>query len=108
MSTLYKHLNPVGEDGLPLVWHWSKWTNDDQGSKPSESPEPDPNESLSTASNLDEEEPKLSTITFKCIGVTRDSMYQDCLKTVSELLQAGTTVPVKVIPETNNQLIVAH
>ena len=96
-----KHLNAVGELGLLIVWQWSEWT-DDEGSKPSESPEPDPNESLSTASDLDEEEPELSTVTFKCIGVTRDPMYQDCLKTVSGLLQAGTTVPVKVIPEPNN------
>ena len=47
----------MGEDGLLLVWHWSKWT-DDEGSEPGESPEPDPNESLSTASDLIEEEPE--------------------------------------------------
>lgn len=69
-----KHLNPVGEDVGTFACVVLKWT-DDKGSEPSESPEPDPNKSLSTASNLDEEEPKLSTITFKCIGVTRDSMY---------------------------------
>ena len=63
---------------------------------------PDPNESLSTASNLDEEEPELSTVNFKCIGVTHDPTYQDCLKTVSGLLQAGTTLSVKVILEPNN------
>lgn len=96
-----KHLNAVGELGLLIVWQWSEWT-DDEGSKPSESPEPDPNKSLSTAINLNEEEPELSTMTFKCVGVTRDPTCQDCLKTVSGLLQAGTTAPVKVIPELNN------
>ena len=96
-----KHLTPVGDNGLLIVWQWSEWA-DDKGSEPNESHEADLSESLSTASDLDEEEPELSTVTFKCIGVTRDSSYQKCLKTVSGLLQAGTIVPIKVVPEPNN------
>lgn len=91
----------MGDDGLLIVWQWNEWA-DDKGSEQDETHEPDLNESLSTASDLDEEEPELSIVTFKCIGVTRDSSYQNCLKTVSELLQARITVPVKVVPEPNN------
>ena len=70
-----KHLTPVGDNGLLIVWQWSEWA-DDKGSEPNELHEADLSESLSTASDLDEEEPELNTVTLKCIGVTRDSSYQ--------------------------------
>ena len=46
-------------------------------------------ESLSTDTDLEDEAPielELSTVTFKCIGVTRDPLYQEVLKSANQLI----------------------
>ncbi len=48
--------------------------------------------SLSTDSDLEEDEPTLNTVTFKCIGVKRDNACQEALKKVSKFMQEGTDV----------------
>ena len=57
---------------------------------------------LSTDSDLNEDEDNLNTVTFKCIGVTRDTSYQDHLEAACTLLQQGIEVPVKVVREPHN------
>lgn len=54
-----------------------------------------------TDSDLSEEESD-STVTFKCIGVTRETSYQNYLEKVSQLFLEGKQVPVKPEPEPNN------
>ena len=56
---------------------------------------------LSTDSDLIDEVSS-STVTFKCIGVTRESCYQNVLQEVARLMQEGEEVPVKVVPEPDN------
>ena len=44
-------------------------------------------ESLSTESDLEDKAPThLSTVTFKCVGVTRDPVYQAALSSASKLI----------------------
>ena len=63
-------------------------------------------DTLSTDSDLNEggedEEEVQNTVAFKCIGVTRDTFYQDRLQKVNALMQQGKEVPVKMVPEPNN------
>lgn len=56
---------------------------------------------LSTDSDLIDEVSS-STVTFKCIGVTRESCYQNVLQEVARLMQEGEEVSVKVVPEPDN------
>jgi len=57
--------------------------------------------SLSTESDIDTEDITLDTVTFKCVGVTRDPSYQEVLKLVNEQLQKGNDVHVKPVLEPN-------
>ena len=43
------------------------------------------------------------TVTFKCIGATKDMEAQRALQRTSEQLRAGQQVPVDVFPEPLNQ-----
>ena len=61
--------------------------------------------SLSTDSDLcesDSERNESSTVSFKCVGVTRDPSYQEALKTALKAIHEGKVVPVRVEPEPNN------
>jgi len=42
------------------------------------------------------------TVTFKCIGCTRDDDAQDSLRYASQLFDSSTVVPVNIYPEPNN------
>ena len=87
-----------------VVWQWVEY-NDSGHSCGSGSEGLNQDGSLSTESDLEEDEsmdPTLSTVTFKCIGVKRDDAYQEALKKVSKLMQEGTNVPVKLVPEPTN------
>ena len=43
------------------------------------------------------------TVTFKCIGTTHDLNSQEVLRSVNTLLGSGEEVPVKIVPEPDNQ-----
>lgn len=47
-------------------------------------------------------EDNIYSVDFKCIGVTRDPMYQSVLSRVRDALDSGDTVPVKLVPEPQN------
>ena len=97
------NLTPIGEYGLLIVWQWIENTEEDNdGGQSCESECLNQDGSLSTDSDLEEDEPTLNTVTFKCIGVKRDDSYQEALKKVSKLMQEGTNVPVKLVPEPTN------
>lgn len=42
------------------------------------------------------------TITFKCIGASRETSYQTALQAALECINEGKDVPVKLIPEPDN------
>jgi len=42
------------------------------------------------------------TVTFKCIGCTRDDDAQDALRYASQLFNVSTVIPVNIYPEPNN------
>ena len=58
-----------------------------------------PDETLSTDSDLEEENVGTDTVTFKCIGVTRDPSYQE---SVSVSLKEGKHVLVQIEAEPTN------
>ena len=83
-----------------VVWRWIELHVEDEED---ENPEADAGyvrgdrESLSTDTDLDDEasvEPELSTVTFKCVGVTRDPLYHEALKSANQLIKA---VNVKIL-----------
>ena len=90
------HLTSVGNYGLLIVWQWSLYTKEDSGSDTSDAEEHTCKsakyDSLTTDSDVDEEAPVLSTVTFKCIGVTRDSSYQQALQKACKSVQDGHPV----------------
>ena len=76
-----------------ILWQWIENTEEDNdGGRNCESECLNQDGSLSTDSDVEEDEPTLSTVTFKCIGVKRDDLYQEAL--ASKLMQEGTNVPV--------------
>jgi len=63
---------------------------------------PDYADSDSTCCTQKDKLEKEHTVTFKCIGCTHDTVAQDTLRFASQLLDAGTLVPVDIYPEPNN------
>lgn len=90
-----KHLAAIEGHRLLVVWRWIELHEED------ENPEADAGyirgkgESLSMDIDLEDEAPvelELSTVTFKCIGVTRNPLYQEALISANQLIQDGETV----------------
>ena len=95
-------LSPVSNKGFLILWQWNDIDCEDE----SISNDLSNTTSLSTDSDFDREDYAdniLSTATFKCIGVTRDSAYQVTLKAISKHIEEGIDVPVKLEPEPTNQ-----
>lgn len=102
-------------EGLFVIWKWD-WmepADDEDGD--------DDTSSLSEKevcvggdhkdTSCDESEPEVSngangikkhTVTFKCIGSSRDMEYQESLSLASKKMKAGEVVPVKLCPEPTN------
>ena len=91
-------LTPNGEYGLLVVWQWIDAVEDDDG-QCSGSQDLHQDGSLSTDSDIEEEEPTMTTATFKCIGVTRSPSYQEALKKANKMILEGNTVAVRVVPD---------
>lgn len=100
-----KHLNVVEGCGVPIIWQWVDGVEHDEDTdvEDDEDPGEHRDESLLTDSDLEEEKcNQTSTVSFKCIGVTRDSSYQETLKEAHKLMKEGKSVLVRVEPEPNN------
>lgn len=100
-----KQLTAIEGHGFLIVWSWVEQEEDEEDLETDAGYVQEEGESLSTDSDLEDGAPiatQLSTVTFKCIGVTRDPVYQAALNSASKLLQEGLTVPVKLVPEPNN------
>ena len=76
---------PLGDNGFLVVY---EWTDDLEENEFNGSPDVlSQDGSFSTESDIDSEDAPLDTVTFKCVGVTRDPSYQEILKVVNEQLQ---------------------
>ena len=93
-------IHPLSDHGFLVVYERSDDIEDSEFCDSSDVLSQDG--SLSTESDLDSEDVTLDTVTFKCIGVTRNPSYQEVLKAVNELLRKGNNVPVKPILEPTN------
>lgn len=98
-----KQLTAIEGHGFLIVWRWVEQEEDEEDPETDAGYVQEEGESLSTESDLEDGAPtELSTVTFKCVGVTRDPVYQAALGSARKLIQEGLTVPVKLVPEPNN------
>ena len=101
-------LHPIDGHGFLIVWQWvdvEEKDDEDCDSVVDAGYVATKGETLSTDSDTDGEDnvsDKLSTVTLKCIGVTRDPSYQESLLSAHRLLNEGKNVPVKLVPEPTN------
>ena len=82
-----KHLEST-PDGLFIIWGWTEESMDEKNAS-----DDDPalmSDSLSTESDKSDDEcavsKEISTVNFKCVGVTRDPLYQETLKLAFDML----------------------
>ena len=78
-------------DEVLIVWKWS-WEEDDgeaEGTALSKQEE-------SSESLLSDTEAENHSLVFKCIGSTKESIYQETLKRAAQLQDKGENVPVQV------------
>ena len=104
------HLVP---QGVLIVWVWEWLVNDTNSPDASSSSEEDNsgrhyNPHIHTDAESESESefvlPLLThTVTFKCIGTTHHLDAQEALRKVSKLMKEGQEVPVRLIPEPDNQ-----
>ena len=94
-----RHLRAVERQGFLVVWDWLL-SNDNTDSEDADSSNHDRGSSDELVSQ--EEDTQESYVPFKCIGVTRDTRYQDILHEVRDRIQGGDTVPVKMVQEPDN------
>ena len=94
--------------GFLVVLKWIELHDEDEGDQ---NPEADggyiqgEGDSLSTDTDIEDEAPnelELSTVAFKCVGVTRDPQNQEALRSANQLIQNGKDVPVQLLPEPTN------
>lgn len=99
------------EDVAFIIWDW-EWIGEDFDSDDIESatsvPVMDPSDSEdggsgdATASDSPDCSEVTHTVTFKCIGSTKEQQYQECLKHISQIRSEGGEVLCRVKPEPNN------
>jgi len=97
--------------GVVVVWDW-EWLDDkfDYISETSSEGIAAINPSMESCSDADQSSKECSlnspsathTVTFKCIGTTHNSVSQQVLQKISDLLHQGDTVPVDIFPEPDN------
>lgn len=65
-------------------------------------------DSTSSGSSCDDESAEydatLHSVTFKCIGATKERIYQATLEKLAELLDSGCSVATKIVPEPSNKI----
>ncbi len=107
--------------GVIIIWEWSweeltdhTYTSDvssSTGHNAVDANERQRNDYLLSSSDSDEDIPeaplsssmKTHIITFKCVGSVHDLNAQEALKQAADLLRKAVTVPLKFVPEPNNQ-----
>lgn len=82
---------------------WTLKTDESDSDEAAVSEGPNCSDASSDALSLDAEEQQGQFVDFKCIGVTRDPVYQTILCDVRDTIQSGDTVAVRLAPEPDNQ-----
>ena len=99
-----RHLKSL-TDGLLIIWGWSD-SRVDETAQIDEEHSSSCNNSSSTEVDLSEDEcvqsKETSTVNFKCIGVTRDALYQETLKKAFLATKEGKSVCVRLTPQPDN------
>ncbi len=72
-----RHLRTIPEKGLLIVWEWTSHSEDEDD---------DDSDYHDGNSQSSDEEPLQTCVEFKCIGVTRDPVYQTLLGDVPFLV----------------------
>ena len=97
--------------GILIVWEWEWMVEDDQHSTDSSDVGFDIDQQVNKYLESDSDaEPELDihppvgthTVTFKFIGAVRDAQSQMILSRVRDIMEEGTTVPVKIVHEHDN------
>ena len=95
-----RHLKSL-KDGLLII---SDSSDDDRVQNDQQQSSCD--DASSTEPDLSEDEcvqtMETSSVNFKCIGVTRDSLYQETLKNAFSVIKKGNGACIRVIPEPDN------
>jgi hypothetical protein len=98
-----RHLKSL-KDGLLIIWGWTDSRDEEHVQNDREESSCD--DSPSTEADLSEDEcgqtRETSTVNFKCVGVTRDSLYQETLKKAFLAIKDGKGVCVRLTPEPEN------
>ena len=88
---------------VAYAWHWKQYDDDDLEDE-SRSTTPSLPSSPSE-SELDFDAGFTThTVTFKCMGTTKDADHQEALRSASCLLGEGSNVPIRLQPEPDNQV----
>ena len=75
--------------GILTVWQWIEHCEDKEHGTSVEDLQCGSLTTDSALSRSDSEQNKSSTVSFKCVGVTRDRSYQEVLKTALTVIQEG-------------------
>jgi len=94
--------------GLGVVWEW-KWVDSELDSSSTEEENSDDNdevgESMGDGSDSSEESDdaySTDTVTFKCIGASRELHSQEALAAAKQKLEKGEVVTVRILPKPIN------
>ena len=82
-----------------IIWKWTWEEEDEEAEVTPPSEQYDNSDSL--PSNAEAES---HSLVFKCVGSTKDGIYQDVLKMAAELEDKGENVPVRVQHEPDNPM----
>lgn len=93
-----RHLRAFEGRGLLIIWQYDLQDLDSDTGTDNSLHLHNDEQSISSGSSTD-----LSTVAFKCIGVTRDPSYQVALRTAKELLDHNEDVTLKLVPEPDNK-----
>ena len=86
-------------DEVLIVWKWSWEEDDGEAETTALSEQEESSESL-----LSDTEAESHSLVFKCIGSTKESIYQETLKRATQLQDKGENVPVRVHHEPDNPM----
>jgi len=86
-------------EGLLIIWQWVESTGVSEYDRRSVVDDNESADELSTIYAGSDDEHTECTVPFKCIGVTRESSYQNLLKELKGRLEQGDTVEIKLVPD---------
>ena len=90
--------------GLGVVWEWN-WLESHSTDETSDDDDDKAGESTGTGSEFSEESDdveSMDTVTFKCIGASREVHSQEALASAKQKMDKGEAVTVRILPEPNN------